>query len=53
MVAFTRHAFVSVCVGVFCRYGQTNCFVLPDGNYGVFEVNDTEYYVCSARSART
>ena len=34
------------------RYGQTNCFVKPDGKYGVFEINDNEYFVCSARSAK-
>eukprot|EP00750_Incisomonas_marina_P020549 INCI4053.1.p1 GENE.INCI4053.1~~INCI4053.1.p1 ORF type:complete len:995 (-),score=191.74 INCI4053.1:95-2965(-) len=33
-------------------YGQTNCFVLPSGAYGVYEINDTEYFVCSARSAK-
>jgi len=26
--------------------------VLPSGDYGVFEINDTEYFVCSARSAK-
>jgi leucyl-tRNA synthetase len=33
-------------------YGQTNCFVLPTGDYGVFEINDNEYFICSARSAK-
>lgn len=33
-------------------YGQTNCFVLPDGEYGVFEINDNEYFICSDRSAK-
>lgn len=33
-------------------YGQTNCWVLPTGNYGAFQVNENEIYVCSARSAR-
>jgi leucyl-tRNA synthetase len=34
-------------------YGQTNCFVLPDGEYGVFEVSaeGSEVFVCSHRSA--
>ena len=33
-------------------YGQTNCYVLPEGEYGVFEMQNDEYYVCSQRSAR-
>jgi leucyl-tRNA synthetase len=34
-------------------YGQTNCFVLPEGEYGAFETRDAdEVFVCSARSAR-
>lgn len=32
-------------------YGQTNLFVLPDGEYGVYEINDTDVFVCSERSA--
>ena len=33
-------------------YGQTNCYVLPEGDYGVFEMKNDEYFVCSQRSAR-
>mmetsp|Transcript_11578 Transcript_11578/g.31032 ORF Transcript_11578/g.31032 Transcript_11578/m.31032 type:complete len:945 (+) Transcript_11578:124-2958(+) len=34
-------------------YGQTNCYILPDGDYGAFEMIDKEgVYVCSERSAR-
>jgi leucyl-tRNA synthetase len=33
-------------------YGQTNCYVLPEGEYGVFEMHNNEYYICSERSAR-
>mmetsp|Transcript_15787 Transcript_15787/g.42569 ORF Transcript_15787/g.42569 Transcript_15787/m.42569 type:complete len:1120 (+) Transcript_15787:457-3816(+) len=33
-------------------YGQTNCFVLPDGNYGLFQMNNQEVFVCTERSAR-
>ena len=33
-------------------YGQTNCFVLPEGNYGVFEMIDDEYFICSERSVK-
>lgn len=34
-------------------YGQTNVFVLPDGEYGAFDVSETgrEVFVCSERSA--
>jgi len=32
-------------------YGQTNCWVLPDGEYGIFEINDKEVFVCSPKSA--
>lgn len=33
-------------------YGQTNCFVLPTGDYGAYEINDTEVFICSAQAAR-
>lgn len=33
-------------------YGQTNCFVLPEGEYGVFEMLNNEFYICTERSAR-
>ncbi|XP_062232489.1 leucine--tRNA ligase, cytoplasmic-like [Phragmites australis] len=33
-------------------YGQTNCWVRPDGNYGAFEINDTDVFILTARSAR-
>ena len=33
-------------------YGQTNCFVLPSGDYGVYRISDTEAFVCSERSAK-
>ncbi|KAL6050311.1 leucine--tRNA ligase, variant 2 [Balamuthia mandrillaris] len=33
-------------------YGQTNCFVLPEGDYGAFEINDTDVFVCTAQAAR-
>ncbi|CAH0492199.1 unnamed protein product [Peronospora farinosa] len=34
-------------------YGQTNCFVLPEGNYGAFLMNDdNDVYVMSRRAAR-
>lgn len=34
-------------------YGQTNCFVLPEGEYGAYYVDATdEVFIMSARSAR-
>ena len=33
-------------------YGQTNCFVLPEGVYGVQEMKNGELWVCSDKSAR-
>jgi leucyl-tRNA synthetase len=34
-------------------YGQTNCFVLPTGEYGAYKIDATdEVFVMSARSAR-
>lgn len=33
-------------------YGQTNCFVLPDGEYGIYEMATGEYFIVSQRAAR-
>ena len=33
-------------------YGQTNCFLLPDGVYGAFEMKDGDVFICSERSMR-
>ncbi|CAN6349307.1 unnamed protein product [Urochloa humidicola] len=33
-------------------YGQTNCWVQPDGDYVAFEVNDIDIFILTARSAR-
>jgi len=34
-------------------YGQTNCFILPTGEYGAYRIDATnEAYIMSARSAR-
>jgi len=33
-------------------YGQTNCWILPTGEYGLYQINDTEAFVISARAAR-
>lgn len=32
-------------------YGQTNCFVLPEGEYGLFRMKNKEVWICSDRSA--
>ena len=32
--------------------GQTNCWILPEGEYGCFEAKNDEIYVCAARAAR-
>jgi len=33
-------------------YGQTNCFVLPDGDYGAYEMGNGDVFVMSERAAR-
>lgn len=33
-------------------YGQTNCWVLPTGEYGVYELANKEIYIASKHSAR-
>ena len=32
-------------------YGQTNVFLLPEGEYGVFDVDDATIFICTAKSA--
>ncbi|GBG67828.1 hypothetical protein CBR_g949 [Chara braunii] len=32
-------------------YGQTNAWVLPDGDYGAFEINDDDVFVITKRAA--
>ncbi|CAN6457035.1 unnamed protein product [Victoria cruziana] len=32
-------------------YGQTNAWVLPDGKYGAFEINDTDIFIVTKRAA--
>lgn len=32
-------------------YGQTNAWMLPDGEYGLFLMNNNELFVCAPRSA--
>lgn len=33
-------------------YGQTNCFLLPEGTYGAFRNADGSIFICTERSAR-
>lgn len=33
-------------------YGQTNCYVLPDGVYGAYEAKGDQVWICSEHSAR-
>ena len=33
-------------------YGQTNCFILPEGVYGVYEMKNDEFFIISERAAR-
>ena len=33
--------------------GQTNLFVLPTGQYGVYEINGKEIFIISAHAARS
>ena len=33
-------------------YGQTNCFVGPRLEYGAYQVNDADVYICTERAAR-
>ncbi|XP_055960534.1 leucine--tRNA ligase, cytoplasmic-like [Mercurialis annua] len=32
-------------------YGQTNVWVLPDGEYGAFEINETDVFILTERAA--
>ena len=32
--------------------GQTNCWILPEGDYGAFEAKGNDVYVCAQRAAR-
>jgi len=34
-------------------YGQTNCWVLPEGEYGAFEINDSDVFFITERAARS
>ncbi|KAL4195499.1 hypothetical protein AMTRI_Chr05g64990 [Amborella trichopoda] len=32
-------------------YAQTNCWVLPEGKYGAFEINETDVFIVTERAA--
>ncbi|KAH3759269.1 leucine--tRNA ligase [Pelomyxa schiedti] len=32
--------------------GQTNCWILPEGDYGAFEMKDNEIFICTQRAAK-
>ena len=34
-------------------YGQTNAWVLPEGKYGAFEINETDVFILTERAALT
>jgi leucyl-tRNA synthetase len=31
-------------------YGQTNCYILPNGEYGLYEMNNSDYFITSQHS---
>eukprot|EP00339_Tiarina_fusa_P013510 CAMPEP_0117045500 /NCGR_PEP_ID=MMETSP0472-20121206/31476_1 /TAXON_ID=693140 ORGANISM="Tiarina fusus, Strain LIS" /NCGR_SAMPLE_ID=MMETSP0472 /ASSEMBLY_ACC=CAM_ASM_000603 /LENGTH=738 /DNA_ID=CAMNT_0004757523 /DNA_START=91 /DNA_END=2304 /DNA_ORIENTATION=+ len=33
-------------------YGQTNCWILPTGEYGAYQINEDEVFIMSERAAR-
>lgn len=33
-------------------YGQTNCWILPEGSYVAARVNETDVFICTERAAR-
>ena len=48
-----RHLFlVAATLRPETMYGQTNCFVGVDIQYGIYAVSDTEAWMCTERSAR-
>jgi len=38
---------------ILLRYGQTNCWVLPKGEYGVYRVKSSDLWICSPHAARS
>jgi leucyl-tRNA synthetase len=33
-------------------FGQTNCYILPEGEYGLYEMKNDEFFIISERAAR-
>lgn len=33
-------------------FGQTNCYILPEGEYGLYEMRNNEFFIISERAAR-
>lgn len=53
LAAGKRVSFVAATLRPETMYGQTNCFLLPEGEYGAFDIgNGTDVFICSERSAR-
>ena len=32
--------------------GQNSCYVLPEGEYGLYAMKNNEFFICSERAAR-
>ena len=47
-----RVSFVAATLRPETMYGQTNCYVGPAIEYGLFAINDTDVYLCTERAAR-
>jgi leucyl-tRNA synthetase len=47
---YDRVFFVAATLRPETMYGQTNCFLLPEGMYGAFEMADGSVFICSERS---
>lgn len=50
--ANARTFFVAATLRPETMYGQTNCYVGPAIEYGLFKINDQDVYLCTERAAR-
>lgn len=50
LAAYAKVYLVAATLRPETMYGQTNCFLLPEGVYGAFEMADGTVFVCSERS---
>ena len=50
LAAYDKVYFVAATLRPETMYGQTNCFLLPEGVYGAFEMADKTVFICSERS---